>query len=263
MQRGTTTMDRELPVKLSDDEIIERAQTLATKIGTVEALREKKARDAKNTQALIDSELDEIQRLARVINESEELRKQGDLTFDQVQATEVLADVAKRVLPTDAHLFVAKAVGLDECITCGSNIADPIHPKECDHGVSFGAACGDCQRPSLAVEAVESFVCTSCLEELTEPEAMYRVDLVGGMFRDEDGGALCPTCAEQSYMDGNAVVQVAGERPTWLPVVPADPAFAFDGSEPPPAVVSTHAAIEGRDGDAPPKKRGRRAEARA
>jgi len=89
------SMDVEVRVRLSDAEIIERAQTMAAKVSHIEVLRKKKSDDSKNTQALIDTELDEVQRLARVICEQEEERRQGDLFAPTPgQAVDALANVA-------------------------------------------------------------------------------------------------------------------------------------------------------------------------
>jgi polysaccharide deacetylase 2 family uncharacterized protein YibQ len=90
-----TTMETEVNVKLTDAEIVERAQTLAAKVQHVAVLREKKREDAKSTQALIDAELDEVECLARVIGDQEELRKQGELFVDQATAARTLAQVER------------------------------------------------------------------------------------------------------------------------------------------------------------------------
>jgi hypothetical protein len=94
----TTTMDQPVRVKLTDETLIEYGQHMAAKLLHVGVLRKKKADDAKSTQALIDEELDEAQRLARIITETEEERRQGDLHFGDVPSTseaqEALAQVA-------------------------------------------------------------------------------------------------------------------------------------------------------------------------
>lgn len=51
------TMEREVTVKLTTEEIAERAETMAGKMLHVEALQAKKKADGKSTQALIDAEL--------------------------------------------------------------------------------------------------------------------------------------------------------------------------------------------------------------
>lgn len=88
--------DAEVTVKLTPDEIIERCETMAGKVLHIESLRTKKKNDSKNTQTLIDAELDEVARLARVITGQEELRKQGDLTFDETEAADALQKVGEQ-----------------------------------------------------------------------------------------------------------------------------------------------------------------------
>ena len=86
-------MNDEVSIKLTKDELLERGATLAAKNLHVALLREKKRGDAKSTQALIDAELDECERLSRVITGQKELRRQGDLFVDDHQAAETLAKV--------------------------------------------------------------------------------------------------------------------------------------------------------------------------
>lgn len=82
-------------VKLSDHDLAERATMMATKLEHVKVLRKKKADDAKNTQVLIDEELDTLQALARVVLDAEEDGKQGDLFVGDAEAMQALHDVAQ------------------------------------------------------------------------------------------------------------------------------------------------------------------------
>ena len=90
------TMDDEVVKKLTDEELIERALTMANKNLHIARLRKKKNDDAKSVQMLIDEELDEVARLSRVLVANEEARKQGDLSFGDEIATSVLAEVHRR-----------------------------------------------------------------------------------------------------------------------------------------------------------------------
>lgn len=132
-------MAQELPVKLSDDDRAARVDTLLAKLEYIESLQRKKRDDAKSTQTLIDAELEECQRLRRVLREDTELRKQGDLRFgDEVvpssaEATEALAKVAEAAekLPSEPHAFEpTDAMAEDDpCRVCGSQFEDPIHAQ--------------------------------------------------------------------------------------------------------------------------------------
>ena len=99
MRKGST-MDEEVLVPLRPSQVLERAQVMAAKVLHVAILRKKKADDARAAQVLIDAELDEVERLARVISSGEEDKKQGELfveeTLDKAAATEVLAEIGKR-----------------------------------------------------------------------------------------------------------------------------------------------------------------------
>ena len=88
-------MSQEVPVKLTDDELLERGKTLAEKNLHIESLQAKKKADAKRTQGFIDEELAEAARLARVITGQEEVRKQADLFVGDVVATDALAQVGE------------------------------------------------------------------------------------------------------------------------------------------------------------------------
>lgn len=77
-----TSMNDPVRVKLSEHDLAGRAQVMATKLEHVRVLRRKKADDAKSTQTLIDSELDDLAAMARVILEAEEDAKQGELFVD-------------------------------------------------------------------------------------------------------------------------------------------------------------------------------------
>jgi hypothetical protein len=107
------TMSTEVTVKLTDAEIVERARTMAAKVQHLGVLRRKKRDDSKNTQALIDAELDEIERLARVIGAQEELRKQGELFADQETAATVLAEVGKKACLCPPEAMVVGSVLVD------------------------------------------------------------------------------------------------------------------------------------------------------
>jgi hypothetical protein len=90
-----TTMEKPVPVRLTDPEMADRAQEIAAKILHVKVLRKKKRDDARNVQALIDNELDLVEVLADTITGARELRKQGELFADQDTATRTLAEVGK------------------------------------------------------------------------------------------------------------------------------------------------------------------------
>lgn len=125
MQRGTTEMDRELPVKLNADEVNERAETMATKLIHIGSLRKKRREDLRSVNALIESELDEVQRLARTIIDGVEQRKQADLRFgDEVvpSATEATAALAKV-----AEIAEVKRWHRDGALCRGENCRKRIH----------------------------------------------------------------------------------------------------------------------------------------
>lgn len=89
------SMNDEVSVKLTDEELLERGATLAAKHLHIDHLRDKKRADAKSTQALIDAELDEAGHLAREIDAQEALRKQGDLFVGDTRARAALAKVGE------------------------------------------------------------------------------------------------------------------------------------------------------------------------
>lgn len=91
-----STMEQTVRVKLTTEQLATYADTMSIKALAIEALREKKKRDAAATQADIDQLLDELNAIAKVVQEGEEERAQRDL-FSQEQAASALTDLAKRV----------------------------------------------------------------------------------------------------------------------------------------------------------------------
>lgn len=89
------SMDDPVIVKLTEADLAERATQMATKLEHVRVLRVKLKADAKATKTLIDSELDDLERMARVVLESEEEARQGDLFVDGTLGR-VAGELAKR-----------------------------------------------------------------------------------------------------------------------------------------------------------------------
>ena len=96
-------MDETTRVRLSDDELIQRAETLAAKIQHVAHLRAKAKEDAKSAREVIEAEIDEIERLARVISEQEEERRQGELFVSQGEAEKALGEVGARACTCESE----------------------------------------------------------------------------------------------------------------------------------------------------------------
>jgi hypothetical protein len=100
MQRGLQ-LDQEVPVKLTDEQLLARGETMAEKIGYRASLVASASADAKKWRKQVLEVDGEISRLARVILSAYELRKQSDLKFgeqatiDQATATTALAEIAR------------------------------------------------------------------------------------------------------------------------------------------------------------------------
>ena len=90
-------LDEEVPVKLTDDQLLERSETLAGKIEYRERLVLSAKADAAQWREQISEVDQEIARLGRVILDAFEFRKQGDLfALDQAGATAALAEIERR-----------------------------------------------------------------------------------------------------------------------------------------------------------------------
>ena len=76
---------------------VSRERELAAKVKHIESMREKKKRDAASTQALIDEELDDLNALADVVLNAEQV----DLPFEE-EATAALAKIAATCSPVEA-----------------------------------------------------------------------------------------------------------------------------------------------------------------
>jgi hypothetical protein len=148
MRRNATLpeMERPLPVRLTDSEMADRAQEIAAKISLVKVLRKKKRDDARNTQVLIDNELDQVELLAEAITDARELRKQGELFVDQETATRALAQVGQAVCTCPpGGVLVDCAVHGDDAPT---NLEHPedaadLADEEDEHGEAEGDDDGD------------------------------------------------------------------------------------------------------------------------
>jgi hypothetical protein len=108
-----TAMEKPVPVRLTDPEMADRAQEIAAKISLVKVLRKKKRDDARNTQVLIDNELDQVELLAEAITDARELRKQGELFADQETAVHTLAEVGKTACLCPPEAMVVGSVLVD------------------------------------------------------------------------------------------------------------------------------------------------------
>jgi hypothetical protein len=135
-----TTMEKPVPVRLTDPEMADRAQEIAAKILHVKVLRKKKRDDARNTQVLIDSELDQVELLADTITDARELRKQGELFADQETAVRTLAEVGKTACLCPPEAMAVGSVLVD----CPVHGDDAPVPWVVNVGVSdAGAAVAD------------------------------------------------------------------------------------------------------------------------
>jgi hypothetical protein len=234
MQRGTTVADPELPVKLKDQELLDRGQHLAEMISQRAALVAAKASENKKRQGEIDEMDEEIARLARVISEGFENRSQMDLFSDQLSPDESkrrLAEVAARAAK---HPFVADETAIDTCSRdgCGAQATADVHvppvPSEPHTFVPDGSGEGKCwacesgkDDPIHAeLPAVVDTETTPGDTPPAESVAIAREHVVG----DGSGDAL------PEFDPANAEAAAA-----------PDPAFDFNESEPRPNVIATHA----------------------
>jgi hypothetical protein len=101
MQQGLK-LDEEVPVKLTDDQLLQRSETLAGKMEYRKTLVASAKEDAEKWKAQIAEVDSEIARLGRVILDAFEMRKQGELRFgdqaavDRAEATAALARIGRR-----------------------------------------------------------------------------------------------------------------------------------------------------------------------
>jgi hypothetical protein len=135
-----TSMNDPVWVKLSEHDLAERAGIMAAKLEHVRVLRRKKSDDAKSTQALIDTELDELGAMARVILEAEDEAKQGELFVDGTLSG-ISAGIAARCsceggLEADVKSPDCKLHGVEP------ETETEAEPAKCD-GWHVGAKCAD------------------------------------------------------------------------------------------------------------------------
>lgn len=190
MQTGSK-MDTMVPVRLSDDDIRERGELLAQKNIQIGALRKKRREQLRSINAQIESDLDECDRLSRIIQDGVEARKQGDLFVgDQVvrdpaatqEATEVLAEVAAMTeeRPTRYHGDGA----LCKRDTCRRRRHLTLEQCQTNGIVAEGQPIGDTGELAPAPEDREEEPesdgppqCVGCNEELTAMEIVKKLGL--------------------------------------------------------------------------------------
>jgi hypothetical protein len=239
MQRGTTVADPELPVKLKDQELLDRGQHLAEMISQRAALVAAKASENKKRQGEIDEMDDEIARLARVISEGFENRSQMDLFSDQLSPDESkrrLAEVAARAAK---HPFVANETLIDACSRrgCGAQATADVHvppvPSEPHTFVPDGSRDGKC------------WACESGKDDPIH--AAPAPDLPAVVDTDTTPGDTPPAesvAIARDHVVGDGSGEALPEMDSENPERTADPAFDFTGNEQPDAIIRIHAAIE-------------------
>jgi len=171
MQTGLR-MDQTIPMKLSDDALLERGRILAEKIRFRETLVASKRADVKKWNAQIEEADTEIARLGRVITETYEERRQGDLKFGEQPSTEeaksALGQLAveaclaeEKPSPSEPHEFEG-ADHLGACSRCGSVIDDQVHevPSDDDEAESADVPVRCKQHPEVDLEGEER--CWKC-----------------------------------------------------------------------------------------------------
>jgi len=94
---------------------VPRDREMAAKVKHIDSLREKKKRDAASTQALIDEELDDLNALADVVLNAEQV----ELPFEE-EATAALAKIAATCSPVEA--VACPVCGDCSCVQPGSSV---------------------------------------------------------------------------------------------------------------------------------------------
>lgn len=208
MQRGTKVTDPELPVKLTDEQMIQRAQIMAGKLTRIQALRKKRREDLRSINALIESELDEVQRIANTIITAEEMRKQSELHFDEDprnqerveptagEAQDALAKVAQlaEVMPPKFH---AKGERCDKnpCRRrhlseeqLRANGIEPEGAAETAEEEDVRAKCTGCNAVLTATEVVKKLgLCESCQVQIHEEVNVQGAEGEGGEPDEHEG----------------------------------------------------------------------------
>lgn len=256
MQTGSR-MDEEVVVKLTDEELVERGVSMARHAAEVERLRKKKADDAKSTQALIDVELDEMQRLGRVLLDQAERRKQGDLKFGDIEAAQAITDIAAAAgdtpgsLPSEPHEYVEDPAkpGAAICATCGSDEEDAIHDLA-KHLHPFKPRVGDTtecatcgyeeaamlhRRHAFEVDVVDATdLCGAC--ELAKEDPIHQAEAAASPAEE------APALVDQDTVPGSVSeeesMRIVKER------VNGEGPYAFTGDEKPDPIIRTHPAVQ-------------------
>jgi hypothetical protein len=265
--------DREVTVRLTGEDVIERAEAMARRVAEVERLRKKKADDSKSTQALIDTALDEIARLGRVITAQAELRKQGELfagdevipsTAESTQALALIAEQSALMDQTDAAID-ANAVPVIE--------AAPEHCPKCtgsvklfDDGARVMCEAAECtwvakiqpppteEERAAAMQWVASngggdalIEAAAMYWERMQPRSTFEAAMVG-WCASSGAPALAATLHRESIEKARDNIGFAGEVHAKTPGVQKLEAeqAALDAKLAETTTVCEHAAIQGR-----------------
>jgi len=141
MRKGAA-MDEEVRVRLTDQELIDRGNVMSAKVEHIGQLRKKRREDLRSINAIIESEQDEVERLARVIRKAEEARNQGELFVDDQVATETLAEVARRAC-TEIDALTCPVHGTCSCVPdVGRLMCVGAHSGALAHSLEVAACIG-------------------------------------------------------------------------------------------------------------------------
>lgn len=124
-------LDKTVGVKLTDEQVSERGALMAAKVIYVGTLRKKRREDLRSINAEIESNLDEIERLARVVTNHEENRAQADLFVDGGTTKPEEPATGREPLPSEPHKYRPSTGPHGEtCKLCGSYAGDGVHVDE-------------------------------------------------------------------------------------------------------------------------------------
>lgn len=133
-QPKPSQLELEVPVFRNADEWSGGAEHLADMLAVRDTLVDDLRTEVRKRKKEIKARDAEISNVAKALREGRQHRDQKPL-FKR-DAEQALAAVHKRVeggngtgapLPTDAHVFIPIRNDLDECFSCGSHQADPVH----------------------------------------------------------------------------------------------------------------------------------------
>jgi uncharacterized protein YjbJ (UPF0337 family) len=175
-RKRETTMERPVPVKLRDEQLLAKAREMTSKLTTLKGLRRELSTNTRKAKEDIKALEGEVEQLRGEIADGFEMRPQGDLFAQDTvvgddgkvpkgqaaQALGKIAEAAGEKKPTEPHAYEGVAAEVDRCKVCESTFMDPVHHGGDPLAETPQAAVPFSEAVAMAQQAHKLMECPGC-----------------------------------------------------------------------------------------------------